>query len=225
MSRIRWFRSTWHLSMSELAQKLRRRPFNEINLDGFVVDRVRENFVEARYIEKKRVIDTATDPFGSEVVTERFVFNHYPFRASVGALGLELLDCPRNSLLIVSRLIELANFSLSISPVDVDVVVWSEKVRSLLKGQVIANLMQVGGVEVERGIIARIVIKGDADVQDALKSFVKPYLHKVERIQLKLHNGQKGSITLSAGGATKIDTAEDDHFIDIVRNSLIMSIN
>ena len=66
MRRIRWFNAEWPVSLRTLAAKMRANPFREDSIEGFIVDRVRENLVEGRFIEKIAFQETSRDPFGSE---------------------------------------------------------------------------------------------------------------------------------------------------------------
>ena len=75
MNRYQWFKVKWSVTMPQLAKKLTELfSFNENEINGFIIDRVRENFIEARYIEKVEYQDIVKDPFGKETYYNRISY-------------------------------------------------------------------------------------------------------------------------------------------------------
>ena len=52
MNRVRWLNAQWPSSMRTIGNKLKAMPFSEDSMDGFAIERVRDDFIEGRYIEK-----------------------------------------------------------------------------------------------------------------------------------------------------------------------------
>ena len=71
MNRIRWLNAQWPSSMRTIGNKLKAMPFSEDSMDGFAIERVREDVNEGRYIDKNIYQEVNSDPFGKEEVIER----------------------------------------------------------------------------------------------------------------------------------------------------------
>jgi hypothetical protein len=221
MRRIRWFNAEWPVSLRTLAAKMRANPFREDSIEGFIVDRVRENLIEGRFIEKIAFEETSTDPFGEEHTFERLVYRNLEFVISSGFPNIELWDAPRSTQAYVSKLLEFSNFQVAIVPLSVDVIQWAKVFESAVKGKVTIDSIQVAGIELERGVTAKIVISGDKDVRDALKSIVKTRKYAMERAQLRLTMNSKSiPIQLTDTGAAKLDDAFVEEFLPALKASL-----
>lgn len=202
MKRFRWFRAEWPSSIRALAKRIGMRTFNEESGHGFFVDRVRDDFLEARYVEKIEYTDVVVDPFGKELKFDRVEFRHTLFRASSSAPGLELIDPPRSVQALMNRLSEAVDFEVAITPVVVDVLRWATLFQE--SGGVSADIdsLQIGALEIEKGIVAKVLIKGDRDVRAACDALTHDRKFAIEKVQLRLANPyQRTIVVLSGTGA------------------------
>lgn len=65
--RYRWLKAQWPISMKTLGRRLKAKEFNGDATHGFVIDRLRDDLLEARYVERVEYTETITDPFGKEL--------------------------------------------------------------------------------------------------------------------------------------------------------------
>ena len=220
MSRFRWYGASWPHSMRVMAKRLKSQPFDEDHADGFVIDRIRDDFVEARYVERVEYTDTITDPFGNELLYPRVDFRMCEFRISQEGPGLELIDSPRSTQGMLSRLAEAADFSLAVISLKVDVLAWASSLQSIAEIDLLVDSLQIGSMELDRDIAAKVIIKGRKDVRDAAKMLVNGKRHNLEKIQLRLRGKSKGTILLTNVGGAKIDVDPRDETRVALRESL-----
>src|ERR1035438_8658397 len=71
VKRIRWFAAKWPIALRTLATKMKSHPFREDSLNGFIIERVRDNFINGRYVEKISYQETLTTPFGDQQIFDR----------------------------------------------------------------------------------------------------------------------------------------------------------
>lgn len=202
MKRFRWFKVEWPSSIRTLAKRIAKRPFNEESGHGFFVDRVRDDYLEARYVEKIEYTDIVTDPFGNELKFDRVEFRHTVFRASSFAPGLELIDPPRGVQALMNRLSEAVDFQVAITPLSLDVLKWAAIFQE--SGGVSADVdsLQIRALEIEKDILAKVLIKGDRDVRSACDVLTNGRKFSIEKIQLRLANSyRKTTVVLSDSGA------------------------
>lgn len=220
MTRFRWLGAKWPESIRSTAKRLKAKPFNEDNTEGFVIDRVRDDFIEARYIERLEFSDAITDPFGHELIFPRVEFRQCEFVISTQAAGLELIDSPRNIQGMLSRLAEATDFLLAVSPLKIDVLAWANALQLRAKVDMVVDSLQIGSVELERDIQAKVIVKGRSDVRKAADLFVGMKLHSLEKIQLRIREPFNGTILLSDIGVAKIELEQRNDIVVCLRESL-----
>lgn len=208
MKKFRWFKVEWPSSIRVLAKRIKMRPFNNDSGHGFIIDRVRDDFLEARYVEKVEYTDIVVDPFGKEFKFERIEFRHTKFRASTFPPGLELIAPPRNIQALMNRLSEAVDFEAAITPVVIDVLKWAKLFQE--SGGVVADVdsLQIGSLEIEPGIVANVLIKGDRDVRIACDALTHNRKFEIEKVQLRLASPYRKTVVLSRSGSATL-SAED----------------
>lgn len=220
MKRYRWLKARWPISMRALAKRLRAKAFDGAQVEGFVLDRVRDDFIDARFVEKIEYDDTVTDPFGVESTFHRVEYRKCEFKAMLDGPGLELVDAPRGVQTMVSRLAEANDFALAISPLSVDVLAWATAVQRRLNVVGVVDSLQVGAVELSQGVQAKAVIKGAVDVLAATQALVQGKKHVIEKVQIRFSGPKRMTVLLTNGGVARFDQEPSEELLSIVRSSL-----
>ena len=221
MKRFRWFKVEWPTSIRKLADRIKKRTFEGESGHGFLIDRVRDDYLEARYVERVKYTDVVIDPFGGELSFERIEFRQTLFRASLEAPGLELIDPPRNVQALMNRLSEAVDFEAAITPAAVDVLSWSAVLKNVGGVSSVVDSLQIGALEIESGIVAKVVIKGDRDVRAACTRLTQNRKFAMEKIQLRLSSPHRGTVVLSSGGSAALSSDDTiEHLLGPLRLSL-----
>ncbi|MCY0853232.1 hypothetical protein [Cupriavidus sp. D39] len=151
--------------------KIRAQLFTPESFDGFVIERVRDNSLEGRFIEKLSYQEITTDPFGREESFERITYRSFDFTLFSDYPNIELRDCQRSTKEFVNKLLELCNFSLSISPLSINLMDWVDALQDQISRKIIVDSLQLSGLALEEGVNAKILLKGKEDVRKALEDF------------------------------------------------------
>jgi len=222
MTRHRWFQSDWPTPPRTLAKRLRQHSFAGEAQSGFILDRVRDDYLEARYVERYEFQETISDPFGKELTFDRLEYRQTAFRASPGWPGLELIDAPRSPQSLVNELLEATDFALPIVPIAVDVLRWVDAFQEALGIKVVIASAQVGALQLDVGVLAKAVLKGDRDVRDACKSLTRGKSHVLEKLQFRVTLGHSLATVLLANNATaKVDGRDvQDDLLHAIRRAL-----
>jgi hypothetical protein len=221
MKRIRWLGAQWLTSLAALTSKMKANAFTQEKHDGFVVERVRDSFVEARFIEKLIFKETIFDPFGNEEVFDRISYRQVEFSLFADFPNIELVEPPRSTHAYVSKLLELSDFSLSISSLHVNLLDWLEELQTRVDRTFIIDSHQIAGFEIETGIIAKALLKGEKDVREALINFAdgRPYI--LEKLQARVQLDRKVvSVHLANNGSAKISEEVFGDFLPLLRASV-----
>lgn len=221
MTRVRWLRAEWPDSIRALATKLKANQFTREGLDGFIIERVRDTFIEARYIQKLSYQETITDPFGADVVFDRTEYRTTNFTLYSAFPHIEVRDPPRNLNEFLNKLQEICNFSATVAPVSVNILDWAARFQKVVGQKIIVDSLQVSGLVLENGITAKILISGEKDVRGALQAVLENRMSTLDKLQMRCSSGSKlVPIQLSTSGTAKIP---DDHlhfFLPMLQQSL-----
>lgn len=221
MRRYRWLRANWPISIRSLAKRLRSKGFEDGLAEGFVIDRVRDDYLEARFIERVEYDDSVIDPFGRETLFHRVEYKQCEFRASIdGGPGLELVDAPRAVQAMISRLAEVNDFGLAISPISVDVIAWAKAVQDRLGVRGFVDSLQIGSLELAPGVDAKMLVRSSGDVLQASRQFVSEKKHIVEKAQLRIHASRREVLIFSRNGSVRIESENNDEIISVVREAM-----
>lgn len=220
MSRYKWYRAKWPISIQELGRQINLASFKEGANEGFVLDRLREQDIEARYIEKISVRESSLDPFGSPIEFDRVEYRQWRFRASSVAPGLELVGSTRGSLGLAYKLADLSNHRVAIKPINVNVMSWLKQFLAKTQFSGIVDVMQIGQIGLGRSVTARTIIKGKEDVGAAAAIFLEDKTHVIEKIQFVLNGEKKRYLTLSNTGGANIRLPDSPDAIIELRKAL-----
>lgn len=222
MKRYRWLRAQWPISMRVLAKRLKSKAFTQEKSEGFVLDRVRDDYVEARFFEKVEYDDTVVDPFGGESSFHRVEFRKCEFKAALVGPGLELVDSQRGVQTMISRLAEITEFTLAISPLSVNTLIWATEIQRRMNVLGVVDSIQIGAVELSHDIHAKAIIKGSSDVLAVTKKLVENRKHIVEKVHLRLKNAAMSTVLLTNSGVARFDAEPPDELLAAVRSSLLI---
>ncbi|MGU0820642.1 hypothetical protein [Pseudomonas aeruginosa] len=176
--------------------------------------------LEARYVERIEYTETITDPFGTELSFDRVEFRQSFFCASTNGPGLEVRDPPRSLQPLMNRLSEATDFEVAITPYTVDVLVWAAKFQAGTGLPLVVDSLQMNSLQVEDGITAKIVIKGNRDVRAACTALAANRKFQMERVQLRL-GGTAGSVILSSVGSATLSVDDpNDVLLEQLRGAL-----
>jgi hypothetical protein len=194
------------MTIRALAKRVRLQEFTEERGSGFILDRVRDDEFEARFVERYEYTETISDPYGRELTFDRLEFRQTVFRATTEWPGLELLDAPRSTLRLTNGLLEASNFELAVSPIDVNVLAWSDELQRALGVEAVIDSIQVAALAVGDGIKAKVMIKGEKDVRNVCKEMTQGRKHVLEKLQLRITvGGIRTTVVLTNGAGAKVD--------------------
>ena len=221
MNRVRWLQATWPCSIRTLASRLKSHAFSAQTNDGFLVERVRDAFVEGRHFEKVLFDEVIRDPFGNEQTFERLLYREVEFVFSSQYPQVELRRFPRSLQAFITRTAELTEFATTFVPLDIDTFKWADSIRDVYPRHFRIDLAQLSEVVVEENVMAKMVLSSQLDVRAAVARFTNRRQHRVDRIQIKLeHADELLSLQLAADGTLRTDNPLPREVLDTIRQTL-----
>lgn len=215
MSRVRWLDAQWPSSIRTIGKKLIGMPFTEEGMDGFNIERIRDDFIEGRYIEKYNYQEVISTPFGGEEVLDRIGYRTTEFTLFNSPPHIELRNYQRSLKELISRLLEACSFNLVVTPPAVNLIEWVLALQDILGQEITVDSLQVSGVEIDEGVTGKILLKGIKDVREATELLLAGRKHVLEKVQVKFVDQHRMvSIQLSNNGTVKLPSEPP---IDLLR--------
>jgi hypothetical protein len=215
MTLHKWFRATWPADAHILAQRLRSREFSDDNADGFLIDRVRHGHLEARFIERRtfREHEALLDKSLAGCDQLHFLaYSNYP--------QLELVNGNSDGRAILSRLAEANQFSVTISPIAVDVSDWLAWVESAISKHAQVIEVRSKAVSVGPGVTTKIRVEGGRDWRRRLAGAALGHAVEIERIRAKFRETETIEFEMSSAGWVKLLDCESQALLEVLRNGL-----
>lgn len=160
------------IGFGRLSDAVSNNRFHSTSTSGFLVDKRSSNSLESRFVEKVVLKDTSTDPFGNAYIQERIHFNELRFLLRTKRPQLIIWNSNSTFKAFSGRLLELADFRLSITPLGwqpLDVV---EKFYSEFESVVVYAAFPYP-VNITSAVVVRLAFEGSEDVRKHVRSFLK----------------------------------------------------
>jgi hypothetical protein len=225
MIRRRWLHVSWPVSMQSLAKRLHGLRFTSEAQNGFIIDRLRPNWIEGRFIERQEISQTVESPLGEKTIYERTEFRELGFITGQDRAGLEILNPPRSMSLFLSRLAEACDFQIAVSEIKVDVTAWSEHLSLNLGKRLDIVSSQLRDIKVGENVMATAVLKGTSDIREATHLITggAPYIN--DKIKVQIQGTPSQAIILTRQGSATLDRHVPESFLEPLRQSLYSAIS
>ncbi len=226
MNRVRWLNAQWPSSIRSVGKKLIDMPFTEERMDGFAIERIRDDFIEGRYIEKYNYQEVISTPFGSEEVLDRIGYRTTEFTLFDSPPHIELRNYQRSLKELISRLLEACSFNLVVTAPAVNLIEWVSALQDAVDHEITVDSLQVSGVEIDEGVTGKILLKGVKDVREATDILLAGRKHVLEKVQVKFTDFDKTvAIQLSNTGTAKLPALQPSDILRHLRESFPRGIN
>ncbi len=221
MKRVRWHEASWSASFRSITSSMRKHVFGPNDNDGFMIQRVRADSIEAVHIEKFVTDEVIVDPFNNQQVVERTSYRKVNFRLSSEFPQFEVRDPPRLLNGFFSSLSEATTFELSVSNVAVDLAKWLTCLENFVHEPLLIDVLQIGALQVEQGIGASVLLRGDRDVRLAMAKLTQRKPHVLDRmhLQLPLPNGGKAAVTIHRSGTATFGSGQTEEAVMLLRKA------
>jgi hypothetical protein len=207
--------------MRTLASRLKEHTFGAESSDGFLVERVRDTYIEGRHIEKVMYDEVVHDPFGNGTTFNRLSYRQVEFFFSATYPQVELRNAPRGLQTFISRTSEATDFTIAFAAIDIDTFKWADSIRTLFPKHFRIDLAQLSEVFIEEDVAAKMVLTSPHDIRAAFARFANRRKHVVDRIQIKLEeDGRVLSLQLGTDGTLRTADALPKEMLDGIRGAL-----
>jgi hypothetical protein len=205
-------------SIRQIGRQLQKASFTADSDEGFVVDRIRDEYLEARYFERVSFQQSITDPFGKTFVVERLEFRQVDFTITKTFPELELRMAPRGLKGFTSGLLKASEFSMELEQCTVELRPWISAIERGLDTKIAIRAAVASGIELQGGARAKIAITGPADVRSGLAELVPSHPYQLETVQIDYPFGRSIlKIFLSSDSSLRYSANAPEEVVHTIR--------
>jgi len=194
--------------------------FQDGGFDGFVLEQTRENHISGSYYERLSRVERMVDPFGRESVFERLEYRRSEFLIADAYYGLEIVNPNKSIHRLVSRLIEVSEYRLSLHPANVDPLAWAIASSELVGEPYKIEKILLADVALDGNSTATISVKGGQDALAASKSVLNGRPGKTEKVQIRF-TGRLGRALFNANGLVVTSADPSGPIVASARSALL----
>jgi hypothetical protein len=204
MKRTKWMRAQFPGTTRQIAKQLQRDGFSEESGRGFLVDRVRDDYLEARYIEKVSFQESVHDPFGATIMIERLSYREIDFTLAKTFPELELRMAPRGLGGFTGGLLKASGFSMELENHKVSTERWTRAIERQIGVKIAMRSVLVGGLELAEGAQARVVFSAPNDVRPGIKELLGGRRYTVDTVQIEYPvNGSNHRVVIGSDSTVR----------------------
>jgi hypothetical protein len=221
VNRIKWMRAQFPSSIRNIGKHLQEAAFTDESGLGFLVDRVRDDYLEARYCERISFQQSVSDPFGKTFMVERIDFRVVDFTLTKTFPELELRMAPRGLRGFASGLLKASGFSMQLEEHSVKLTKWISAIERELASRVSVRAAVASGIELLGGAKGKIAVAGPSDVRAGLAGLIPNHPYELETVEIDVaFGGFPQRIILSSDSGLRYGIKAPEELISSVRSAL-----
>jgi hypothetical protein len=173
-------------SPDAVAKKFRRFKYTEERGAGFLLDSVRSDKIEGRFVEYREEEVSFLDPYGKSGSFVRPVFDTTSFKLQAKqGVNLVLAQCPRSKRSFFSALSEAFNDSVSVEAPSWDLLAVIQRLKAAGFGPVLTKAV-LSNVTLSPSVAAKVIVFGGGDIREHLKTLIGTRRHLLSNVSLEL---------------------------------------
>lgn len=224
-TRVKWFTLPIdRAKLRALADAMKGSVYTAKRGHGFVLTDVRPTSVSGSHIERTEREVVGTDPFGADIKQTLTVFIHSTFTITTSAPGLEVVDAPRSIKMLLGQISALSQFSLTVTEIEVDPLVWIAQLEKE-KLQIQVKELEYVDIAFKGGTTGSLTVRGRSDVREAGQKIVGERPKQVHRLDASITNDALAptEVTLERYGKALVPSEALTDFRNILCSTLLAS--
>ncbi len=222
MKKIKWMFLNVSLSITEIVQKMKSLTYTDIKGKGFIFDKVRDNEVTGRFVEK--IISEEVIPvlYGEATTFERIEYRIVEFYITEKALPIiAIINPPRTLKPFAINMVKALGLGVSLDDMNIDPLLWVNSISKITPLELVQ--LELSQIKVDEHALARMQISSSKDLRKYYeKSFNNEKPPRIDKVHiLMLHPNYSGKVKISRTGLVTIETKHERDVTDLLFNSLL----
>ena len=215
----------WPQSLQKIAEALKEKQFSTKRDEGFLLDRVQQNRIEGRFIQRVQKLRTIRDPLGNEFTSELLEFRETRFICDDSQIALQIFNPAVGWKRIFFALNSALHDTLQFGVTKVNPLAWHAalSVESEFFKQPIS--LQAAPVEVDYGAMAAVRISGMRKVIDACDTFLAEFPYQALGVEYRFKNVTSIRVIISDDGSYQVSSSASKDLRELLDMTRLRALN
>lgn len=224
MRKVKWLRIESPFPMSNMAEKLSCDSFTEEKGRGFILNKVRNNQLNGKFVEKVIYEDKILSLYGEENIIERVEYKITEFLLNADSYPIAVIvNPPRTLKPFANALIRNLGFGTSIEEIIIEPFRWVEEIMH--EQLITINQIDVSQIQVSEYALAKMQIASSKDLLNYYKTELLPQKTRIDRLSASIStHDYSGKFKLFRNGTAYIEVKHEREFSTLLYNALIKAI-
>lgn len=224
MKKIKWMLLNVSLSIPEIIAKLKTQSYSEGNGKGFLFEKIRDDEIKGKYVERITFQDTIPNLYGEPSTFERTDYRIVEFYIHQDSLPIiEITNPPRTLKPFAISLVKTLGLGISLEEIDVEPMIWASNIASIIPMSIVQ--IEISQIMVSESAVAKMQISSSKDLRSFYENdFPEKRKSRVDRVIIStIPSSYSGKLKLTRSGLAVIETKLERELTAILYQSLIIS--
>ncbi|EKN5020703.1 hypothetical protein ACNSPB_26730 [Yersinia enterocolitica] len=224
MRKIKWIKIGSDFSMTQMAEKLLLDSFTEEKAKGFILNKVRNGFLQGRFIEKVIFEDRISSLFGEDTIIERVEYKITDFSFDEDSYPIAVITNPPRTLKpFANALVKNLGLGVSLEEVIVNPFIWISEISK--KYPIAVNQIDISQMQVSEYALAKMQISSTKDLLDYYEKELAKRQVRVDRVNLSISTPEfSGKFKVFRNGMVNIEVKNEKEFSFVLFNALKLAL-
>lgn len=220
MTRIKWLSLVNRAGATDYAKfsrLLSKHAYSDDYASGFLIDELRSDYLQARYVSKRVVKQNIETPFG-DIIDQEFVsYDITQFRISKNGPGIELVNSPRSITAFLNQLALVANFQIGVNDLTVNLKEWVTNISENSGSDILMQSFECKDIQLGKNLVATLSVSGSGNIEKEIEGMLKDKRYTLKRVKLTIDGC---NIVLSNNCSVQIGSGDVEHITELLRSSI-----
>lgn len=224
MKKIKWMLLNVSLSILDIASKLKLHSYSDDKGTGFIFEKVRNDEIKGKYVEKITYQDTVPSLYGEQETFERIEYRIVDFYINENSLPIfAIINPPRTLKPFAGSLVKILGLGVSLEEIVIEPMRWVDSIGKLIPVDLVQ--IELSQIKVDEHAIAKMQVSSSRDLRKYYeKKFKEKTLSSVDRVHISLIGPlYNGKVKITRTGLVVFDTKNEKDLTEILFKALMES--
>lgn len=189
--------------------------FLKKSIYGFRIHSRRENYLYASYIEKKKLVEKITDPFGVVTEFKRITYQQIDFQIKKEPPQIIIFNPGNSYRKLINQIAQLADYSIAIENKSIDLIGWGKFIFKYgLKGRI--SNVYIDKIIYNNYTIGKLFLSSSKDIEKMINLLMGEKKHLIKKIKINFTDIKNfASVELYSNGRIAFPLEVENKYFDI----------
>ncbi|HBR2076827.1 TPA: hypothetical protein L9M72_000423 [Klebsiella quasipneumoniae subsp. quasipneumoniae] len=223
MKKVKWIVLNNRFTLDETIEKLKKDPYTEEKGKGFIFEKIRDDFLQGRFVEKIITEEKVGSLYGETTTIERIDYRNTSFSIASQFLPIiAIINPPRTLKPFAQAIVKNIGLGVSLEEIEVNPFDWFEPLSQNLSLTI--TQLDISQVKVAEFALAKMQINSSHDLKQYFLKELKDKDSRLERLTSLINDpDRQGKLKLFRNGMAHIESKGETDLINLLQICLMVA--